>query len=98
VEDVLEFGTLGGAKILRRENELGSLEPGKLADIAIFPAENLASLGAENPVLGLVLCRPRDVDALVIQGKIRVKDGKILDWDPVQVAEQHRAIARKIWE
>jgi 8-oxoguanine deaminase len=98
VEDVLEFGTMGGARVLRREQELGSLEPGKLADIAIFPAENLASLGAENPVLGLVLCRPRDVDALIIQGKIRVRDGQILGFDYASLADKHREIAKKIWE
>ena len=58
VDDALTIATLGGAACLGREKEIGSLEPGKCADVAIFPAEDLFSNGAENPVDALLLCFP----------------------------------------
>ena len=58
VSDALEIATREGAKCLGREKELGSIEVGKWADMAIFPAEDLASSGAHDKVDALLLCLP----------------------------------------
>ena len=49
------MGTIGGARVLGREDELGSLERGKLADVALWRVDGLAHAGCEDPVAALVL-------------------------------------------
>lgn len=55
VRDALWLATRGGARCLGREEELGSLEPGKLADLAVWRLDGLGHAGIEDPVAGLVL-------------------------------------------
>src|SRR5689334_19681995 len=52
--EALRLGTRGGAEILRRD-DVGSLEPGKQADVAVWRTDGLALAGAADPVAGLVL-------------------------------------------
>src|SRR5207244_5695890 len=61
VRDALRLGTRGGAAVLRR-TDLGSLEPGKRADIAVWRTDGLELAGAADPVAGLVLSAPHRVD------------------------------------
>lgn len=96
VLDALELATRGGVRCLGREQELGSLEVGKLADVAIFPAENLASSGAHDKVEALLLCLPRQVASLVIHGRTRIHDGHFVDVDLEPILERHRAAARRL--
>ena len=96
VEKVLEMATLEGARNLGRGHDLGSIEPGKCGDLAIFPAEDIWSNGAENQLHGLLLCHPRNVDTLIIQGKIRVANGNIVGLDLPMLLEKHRKAARRL--
>ncbi|HKE52535.1 MAG TPA: 8-oxoguanine deaminase, partial [Actinomycetes bacterium] len=48
--DALALGTIGGARCLGREDELGSLEPGKLADIALWRLDGIGHAGIADPV------------------------------------------------
>ena len=92
----LELATLEGARNLGRSADLGSVEPGKCADLAIFPAEDLFSSAAENPVDGLVLCHARNVDFLVVHGRVRVADGQLVEVDLDRLLAQHGRVARRI--
>ena len=94
--DALALATRGGARVLGRAGDLGSLEPGKCADLAIFPATDLFSSGAENPVDGLVLCFPRQVETLVVNGVVRVRDGALPGVDVPDLLARHGRIARRI--
>ncbi len=51
--EALELGTLGGARLLGREAQIGSLEPGKLADIALWRLDALPHAGIADPVAAL---------------------------------------------
>ena len=87
--DALALGTTGGADLLRRP-DLGVLEPGCCADLAIFPAVNVFSSGHENPVDALLLCHPRTVDSLVVGGRVRIVNAEFVDLDlPALIAEHH---------
>ena len=55
VRDALELATLGGAAVLGRAAEIGSLEPGKLADLALWRLDTLAHADIDDPVAALVL-------------------------------------------
>lgn len=95
VEEALSIATLGGARALGREQDLGSIEPGKCGDVAIFPRQDLWSSGAENPLHALLLCFPRLVDHLVIGGKPVVQSGNIPGIDIPRLVENHTLTARK---
>ncbi|MFN0068516.1 MAG: amidohydrolase family protein [Limisphaerales bacterium] len=97
-EQVLEMATLEGARNLGRAGDLGSLEPGKQADFAVFPGEDLFSNGAHEPVHALVLCHPRQVDALVVKGEVRVRGGQPVGVDLPRLLERHRRLARRLHE
>ena len=57
--DALELATLGGARVLRREDDIGSLEVGKSADLVAFRIDGLQHAGGQNdPVASLMTCAP----------------------------------------
>ena len=58
VREAVELGTLGGARLLGREAEIGSLEPGKLADVALWRLDGVPHAGIADPVAALVLGPP----------------------------------------
>jgi cytosine/adenosine deaminase-related metal-dependent hydrolase len=85
VRDALEMATMGGAQVLGRENDLGSLEPGKLADIALWRTDTLAHADIADPVAALVLGTPPPLQLLLVQGLTVVEAGRLatLDEDTV---------------
>jgi 8-oxoguanine deaminase len=93
--DALALGTTGGADLLRRP-DLGALEAGRCADVAIFPAVDLFSSGCENPVDALLLCWARQVESLVIGGRVRISAGAFVDLDLERLVARHTARARQI--
>ena len=78
--DVLRYATVNGAKALRLDGKVGSLTPGKEADIIILDATaiNVAPL---NQVPGAVvsLMDRTNVETVIVAGKIRKWKGKLLD-------------------
>ena len=93
--DALALGTTGGADLLRRP-DLGALEPGRCADLAIFPAVDLFSSGCENPVDALLLCWARQVESLVVGGRVRIKGGSFVNLDLAELIARHTARAREL--
>jgi 8-oxoguanine deaminase len=89
--DVLRLATRGGASCLGRE-DVGSLQPGKRADVALFGVDDLAHAGAAaDPVAGLVFCSAPRVRHLLVEGRDVVRDGYLVNADEEGiVAEAHR--------
>lgn len=77
VRTALELATIGGARTLGRDAEIGSLEPGKLADLALWRLDGPAHAGIEDPVTALILGAAPPLAALVVNGRIVVRDGEI---------------------
>ncbi|MCT2583830.1 8-oxoguanine deaminase [Actinophytocola gossypii] len=73
--DALGMATIGGARCLGREDELGSLEVGKLADIAVWRVDGLAHAGITDPVAALVFGAPPPLVLLLAGGRVIVRDG-----------------------
>jgi cytosine/adenosine deaminase-related metal-dependent hydrolase len=94
VRDALRLATRGGAAVLRRD-DIGSLEAGKQADLAIWPTDGLEFGGAEDLVAGLVLSGPHRVDRLVVAGEDVVRAGALAHADEHEIAATHRAHARR---
>lgn len=97
--DVLEFATLGGAKVLRMDDFIGSIEPGKSADLAAFRLDTLSMAGGlSDPVASLVLCDPHNSDLVMIDGKIRVQNGRIVDGELSELIKRHNEISCRLIE
>jgi cytosine/adenosine deaminase-related metal-dependent hydrolase len=94
VRDALRLGTRGGAAVLGRD-DIGSLEPGKRADIAVWRTDGLELAGAADLVAGLVLSAPHRVDRLYVGGDEVVRDGRLARADEEEIARHHRAQARR---
>jgi cytosine/adenosine deaminase-related metal-dependent hydrolase len=92
--EALRLGTRGGARVLGRD-DIGSLEPGKCADLAVWRTDVLELGGAEDLVAGLVLSAPHRVDRLVVGGEEVVRDGALVRADEADIARAHREQARR---
>src|SRR5215468_4738487 len=92
--EALWLATRGGADVLRRD-DIGSLEVGKQADLAIWRTDGLELGGAEDAVTGLVFSGPHRVDRLVVGGEDVVRGGALVRADEADIAREHRAQARR---
>jgi 8-oxoguanine deaminase len=90
----LELATLGGAKILRRD-DIGSLEPGKAADIIGIDLRDKLNFagGIHDPVAGIVFCALTGVDLTIVNGRIRVLNGKLIDVDSMHLISRLNTLA-----
>jgi len=92
--EALQLGTRGGAAVLGRD-DIGSLEPGKRADLAAWRTDGLELGGAEDLVAGLVLSAPHRVDRLVVEGEDVVRGGALVHADEAEIARDQRTQARR---
>jgi cytosine/adenosine deaminase-related metal-dependent hydrolase len=93
--EALRLGTRGGAAVLQRD-DLGSLEPGKRADFAVWRTDGLELAGADaDPVSGLVFSGPHRVERLVVGGRDVVRDGALVNADEQEIAREHRKQAAR---
>jgi cytosine/adenosine deaminase-related metal-dependent hydrolase len=86
----LELATLGGARLLGREAEIGSLEPGKLADLALWRLDTLPHAGIADAVAALVLGSPPPLELLLVNGQIVVERDRVVTVDEEEVARAAR--------
>jgi cytosine/adenosine deaminase-related metal-dependent hydrolase len=92
----LRLGTIGGAAVLGREQETGSLEPGKLADLVLWQLDTLAHSSIADPVAALVLGAPAPVALSLVNGRTVVENGRLTTVDEERVAREARAQARRL--
>ena len=90
--DVLRFCTMNGAKALRLDGKVGSLTPGKEADIIILEATRI-NVAPLNQVPGAVvsLMDRTNVETVIVAGKVRKWKGQLLDVDLPHMREQLEA-------
>ncbi|MPZ61218.1 MAG: 8-oxoguanine deaminase [Propionibacteriales bacterium] len=86
VRDALEMATLGGARVLGREDEIGSLEKGKLADVALWRLDTLPHIDIDDPVAALVLGSPPPLELLLVNGRPLVEHDTVVRLDEQDVA------------
>ena len=96
VRAALELATLDGARILGREHEIGSVEVGKLADLALWRLDTLAHSGIADPVAALVLGSPPPLELLLVNGRPVVEHDTVITVDESTLATQVASVQKHL--
>lgn len=95
----LELATLGGATVLGYDGTLGSIEPGKLADLVLWRLDGLGHSGIADPVAALVLGDVPPIERSWVNGKTVVRGGELTNVDAeataAKVAAAHDELIAK---
>lgn len=96
VRDALDMATMGGAKVLGRADEIGSLEVGKLADVAVWRLDTLAHIDIVDPIAALVLGSPPPLELLLVGGRPVVEQGRLVTVDTDTYARDVRDASKEL--
>jgi cytosine/adenosine deaminase-related metal-dependent hydrolase len=98
-ETILEHLTINGARAILWDDEVGSLEAGKRADLLLFDLDRPQWVPLHNPISNLVhAASGANVNTVVIDGKVIVNDRKFVNVDEFDFIERGRAVASSIAE
>ena len=90
VRQALRLGTYGGARVLGRADETGSLEPGKLADLVLWKLDGIGHSSIADPVAALVLGAAAPVTLSLVGGRPVVEAGRLVTADEDEIAREAR--------
>lgn len=92
----LDIATRGGAGCLGREGELGQLNVGSPADIAVWKLDGPAFAGVlDDPIEGWLRCGPTSAWHTIVNGKPIVQEGRLTNTNLDDMLSRHRTIARR---
>ena len=95
--EVVHMATMGGAKALHREDEIGSLEAGKKADVAVVSTKGTSMYPIYDYYSALVYSAgPSDVETVIVDGRIVLERKKIITFDPGKVKRETDKIVSSI--
>jgi cytosine/adenosine deaminase-related metal-dependent hydrolase len=92
--EALRLATRGGAEVLGRD-DIGSIERGKCADLAVWRTDGLEYAGADDVLAGFVLSAPHRVERLFVGGEEVVRDGRLVRADEAEILREHAREARR---
>lgn len=98
---VLYLATMGGAKVMGKEKEIGSLEEGKKADIIILNLNKVHNSPCFNvPLESQIVfsAKSEDVDTTIVDGKILMENRKLLTLDEKKVIENSNKSIERLWK
>lgn len=96
--EALEIATIGGAQVLGRD-DIGALAPGMSADLVAFDMRGVAHAGAwHDPVAALVFCTPGAASLSVINGRVKIREGRFTGLELTPLLARHRDLARTLYE
>jgi 8-oxoguanine deaminase len=96
VRQALELATIGGASLLGWQDQIGSVEPGKLADVAVWRLDRLPHAGIADPVAALVLGSRPPLDLLLVNGRPVVERDRLVTVDEEAAAAAARAVCDQL--
>ena len=93
------MATMGGARVLNLHDEIGSLEPGKRADIVLVDTRRPGLTPLYRVYSHLVYAaRGSDVTTVIVNGRVVVRDREILTVDEEEVMERARGFGDRVRE
>jgi cytosine/adenosine deaminase-related metal-dependent hydrolase len=94
--EALEIATLGGAKVLNRD-DIGAIAVGMAADIVTVPLGEVGLAGAQHdPLAALLFCQVPRVQHSIVNGRVVVRDGQLTTLELPRLVEQHNRLARQL--
>jgi cytosine/adenosine deaminase-related metal-dependent hydrolase len=97
-EHARDAGKLNGARCLGREAEIGSLEVGKLADVAVWRVDDFVHAGIEDSVTALVFDPAPRVELLLVNGEPVVQDAELRTAKELEIAREIASASRRLAE
>jgi 5-methylthioadenosine/S-adenosylhomocysteine deaminase len=95
----LDMATIGGARALGLEGKIGSLEPGKRADVIVVSMKGARQTPMYHPVSHLVyVAHGDDVQTTIVNGRVLMRDRRVLSLDEASVLAEARVLAQKVRE
>ena len=94
--EALRLGTMGGARCLGRQDDLGSLEVGKLADLVLWRLDGLGHDGIDDKVAALVFGPPAPVELALVGGRPVVERGELVNADEEALTREARRAHRRL--
>jgi cytosine/adenosine deaminase-related metal-dependent hydrolase len=95
--EAFEMGTIGGAQALRMEDEIGSLEPGKRADVVVFDGNGPTLANVHDPYQAVVfVAGSREVRDVWVDGDLSVEQFEVTKVDVAEVVARSRPLARQL--
>ena len=95
--EALSMATIGGARALGMEKQIGSLEPGKRADLIVVSMRGARQTPLYEPMSHLVyVTRGDDVQTTIVNGKVLMRDRKVLTLDEASVIKDAQGWAGKV--
>ncbi len=96
---VLRMATIDGAKAMGLDAKIGSIEPGKRADLSVVRLDQLHSTPSSDIVSALVYsAEVDDVDTVIIDGEVVMRDRKLLTIDEAQTITTANVEAGKLMQ
>ena len=96
-KDVLAMGTIEGARALKMDDRIGSLEAGKRADLIVVSMDGARQTPMYDPVSHLVyVTRGSDVQTTIVNGRILMQDRKMLTLKEDDVIREANQLAAKV--
>ncbi|SDT32049.1 Cytosine/adenosine deaminase [Streptomyces sp. TLI_053] len=92
----LRLGTMGGARVLGRQNEIGSIEAGKLADLALWKVDGVMHSSIADPVAALALGALPPLALLLVNGNAVVEKGQLTTVNEDRIAQACARAAKEL--
>ena len=92
----LRLGTMGGARVLGRQAEIGSIEVGKLADLALWKVDGVLHSSIADPVAALTLGALPPLSLLLVNGRAVVEQGLLTTVNEERIAKAAADAAREL--
>ncbi|SLN19905.1 amidohydrolase family protein [Roseisalinus antarcticus] len=97
--EALEWATIGGARMLGLDDRIGTLEPGKLADIILVDAKGINMRPVHDPIASVLFhAGPRDVDTVLVGGRIVKRGGALVGASIEPLIDRLEASGRRIMQ
>ena len=94
--EALRLATMGGARVLGREGDLGSIEVGKLADLALWQLDDIGHIDIVDPIAALVLGPKASLKMLIVNGEKRIENGNLVNTSHREIANDALAASKKM--
>ena len=96
-DEAFSAATIGGARALGLGDDLGAVEVGRIADLNVWRLDSIAFTPLSDPLRQLVYCESdRDLDAVIVDGDIVMRDGRLLRIDEAAILAEAQEAYREL--